>query len=255
VTELRNYTDPQRESVREFYRLNHQYQTYEFASAKMQEYGKLNHARLGVWQACEKLNELVDDSDPDTELSQLDHLLQTAEAIRRDGREDWFVLTGLIHDLGKLLCLFGEPQWAVVGDTYPLGCPFSSKIVYSEFFEANPDIAVPGFQSPFGCYEKGIGLDNIVMSWGHDEYLYQVCRHYLPAEALYMIRFHSFYVAHQDGEYAWLMDEKDRSMFRWVSEFQPYDLYSKADDPPETEILKPYYCELIDKYFPASIAF
>ena len=37
----------------------------------------------------------------------------------------WFVLVGLIHDLGKVLCLFGEPQWAVVGDTFPVGCAFS----------------------------------------------------------------------------------------------------------------------------------
>ncbi|HAO96880.1 MAG TPA: inositol oxygenase, partial [Verrucomicrobiales bacterium] len=43
-------------------------------------------------------------------------------------------LTGLIHDLGKILCLFGEPQWAVVGDTFPLGCRFSEKIIYHEYF-------------------------------------------------------------------------------------------------------------------------
>jgi len=34
-------------------------------------------------------------------------------------------------------------------------------------------------------------LDNVTMSWGHDEYLYRVLRHNsttLPDEALYMIR-------------------------------------------------------------------
>src|SRR6266581_4485764 len=70
---------------------------------------------MGIWEAMEFLDTLVDDSDPDTELPQIEHLLQTAEAIRRDGHPRWFVLTGLIHDLGKVLCLFGEPQWAVVG--------------------------------------------------------------------------------------------------------------------------------------------
>ncbi len=58
----------------------------------------------------EYLNFLVDDSDLDTDLSQIEHLLQTAEAVRRDGRPRWFILTGLIHDLGKILCLCGEPQ-------------------------------------------------------------------------------------------------------------------------------------------------
>ena len=74
---------------------------------------------MSVVDALTFLNTLIDDSDPDIELDQLQHLLQTSEAIRADGHEDWFVLTGLIHDLGKVLCLFGEPQWAVVGDTFP----------------------------------------------------------------------------------------------------------------------------------------
>lgn len=56
----------------------------------------------------ELLNTLVDDSDPDTDLSQLDHLIQTAEAIRRDGKPDWMQVVGLIHDLGKLLFVFGS---------------------------------------------------------------------------------------------------------------------------------------------------
>ena len=60
------------------------------------------------WAALVYLNTLVDESDPDIELSQIDHLLQTAEAIRRDGHPRWFILTGLIHDLGKVLCCSGR---------------------------------------------------------------------------------------------------------------------------------------------------
>src|SRR5690606_14852449 len=113
--EYRNYAAPARDTVREFYRLNHQYQTYDFVMKKREEFLKFNRKTLTVWEAMEFLNTLVDDSDPDIELDQLQHLLQTAEAIRRDGHPDWFVLTGFIHDMGKVLCLFGEPQWAVVG--------------------------------------------------------------------------------------------------------------------------------------------
>ena len=39
----------------------------------------------------------------------------------------WLALIGLIHDNGKLMSLEGYgklPQWSVVGDTYPVGCPF-----------------------------------------------------------------------------------------------------------------------------------
>jgi inositol oxygenase len=41
---------------------------------------------MGIWEAAEYLNKLVDDSDPDTDMSQLEHLLQTAEQLRRDGQ-------------------------------------------------------------------------------------------------------------------------------------------------------------------------
>jgi len=41
-------------------------------------------------EAAEFLNTLVDDSDPDTDLTQIEHLLQTSEAIRKDGhRAGW----------------------------------------------------------------------------------------------------------------------------------------------------------------------
>lgn len=108
--QFRNYEVNARPTVREFYRQNHRYQTLDFVRAKKKEYLPLNRRTMGVWEAMEFLNTLVDDSDPDTDLSQLEHLLQVAEAIRRDGHPRWFILTGLIHDLGKILCLYGEPS-------------------------------------------------------------------------------------------------------------------------------------------------
>ena len=120
--EYRNYDKPERDSVREFYRLNHTYQTYDFVQEKRAEFLRFDKREMSVWDAFNFLNELVDDSDPDTDLDQFQHLLQTSEAIRRDGHPDWMVLAGLFHDIGKVLCLFGEAQWAVVGDTFPVGC-------------------------------------------------------------------------------------------------------------------------------------
>src|SRR6266480_1788923 len=137
--QFRDYRADARPGVREFYRLNHRHQTYDFVRSKKAEYLPLARKRMGVWEAMEFLNTLVDDSDPDTDLNQIEHLMQTAEAIRREGHPPWFVLTGLIHDLGKILCLFGEPQWAVVGDTFPVGCAYSEKVVFPEFFADNPD--------------------------------------------------------------------------------------------------------------------
>jgi len=252
--DFRNYaqTTP---GVREFYRLNHTHQTREYALAKKREYAGLNKAKMSIWEALDYLNTLVDDSDPDTDLSQIEHNLQTAEAIRRDGHPDWFQLAGLVHDLGKVMWVWGEPQWAVVGDTFPTGCAYSDKIVFHEFFAANPDAANPAYQSRLGVYEQNGGLDQVDMSWGHDEYFYHVAKPYLPEPALYMLRYHSFYAAHREGAYQYLMDDHDREMFEWVKKFNPYDLYSKSAERPNAVELRPYYQGLIEKYFPGQVNF
>ena len=252
-SEFRNYEAEARPTVKEFYRLNHRFQTYDFVRQKRAEYLPLRKRRMGVWEALEFLNTLIDDSDPDTNLSQIEHLMQTSEAIRKDGHPRWFVLTGLIHDLGKILCLFGEPQWAVVGDTFPVGCAFSDRIVFPEFFRDNPDSHNPQYATELGIYENNIGLQNVMMSWGHDEYLYHVVKDFLPDEALYMIRYHSFYAAHRERAYDHLMDDRDREMFGWVRTFNPYDLYSKSDEPPDVDALRPYYEELIAEFLPAEL--
>src|SRR3954452_2491291 len=211
--QFRDYRANARPSVKEFYRLNHRHQTYDFVRSKKAEYLPLARKRMGVWEGMGFLHTLVDDSDPDTDLSQIEHLMQTAEAIRRDGHPRWFILTGLIHGLGKILCLWGEPQWAVVGDTFPVGCRYSEKIVFHEFFRDNRDWSVPEYQTPCGIYEPGCGLDKVHMSWGHDEYLYHVVKDYLPEEALAMIRYHSFYPGHREGQYAELMNDRDHYRF------------------------------------------
>ncbi len=155
-------------------------QTYQFVCSMLEEHcTHFNKMTMDIWEALELLNEVVDDSDPDTAFPQIEHLLQTAEAIRaaypdvRSGcvvilhvciytlvlnthvhsihthtpqKDDWFHLTGLLHDLGKVLAhpAFGsQPQWAVVGDTFPVGCAHAPCIVYPHLFANNPDTHDP----------------------------------------------------------------------------------------------------------------
>jgi inositol oxygenase len=255
----RNYAAPQvseaQQRVREFYRLNHAHQTHDFVKAKKAEFLSFTRQKMTPWDALDYLNTLVDDSDPDTALPQIDHLVQTAEAMRADGQPDWMVLTGFVHDLGKVLCLFGEPQWAVVGDTFPTGCAYSSKIVYSEFFAHNADASNAELQTKHGVYTANCGLDQVHMSWGHDEYLYHLLHDHLPMEALYMIRYHSFYSWHKEGDYDHLCNAQDRAMLPWVQRFNPYDLYSKNPNRPVLKDVKPYYDDLMAKYLPAQLQF
>lgn len=253
--EFRNYEETVKDSVKEFYRLNHTYQTYDFVIQKKEEYLKFDKKEMPVWSAFDFLNQLVDDSDPDTDLDQMQHLVQTSEAIRNDGHPDWMVLVGLIHDMGKVLCLFGEPQWAVVGDTFPVGCAYSDKIVYPEFFKENPDWNNKIYQDKLGIYTENCGLNNVHMSWGHDEYVYHMMKDYIPEPGLYMLRYHSFYSQHRENAYNHLMNEHDHEMFKWVQLFNPYDLYSKSPDQKSWEELKPYYEDLVAKYLPATLKF
>lgn len=72
-------------------------------------------------------------------------------------------------------------------------------------------------------YEPKCGLQKLMMSWGHDEYLYRVLKHNkstLPEQALRIIRFHSFYPWHTSGDYEHLMSEEDGEMKKWVLRFK-----------------------------------
>jgi len=104
------------------------------------------------------------------------------------------------------------------------------------------------------------------------QYLYHVLKGQcsLPEEALAMIRYHSFYPCvfpifarvshgaesliefrwHREGAYSHLTNEKDKRALAAVRAFNPYDLYSKSDQPVDAQALRPYYERLIAKFFP-----
>ena len=79
------------------------------------------------------------------------------------------------------------------------------------------------YSSQYGIYKPQCGLNNISMSFGHDEYMYRVltgnnCT--LPEEGLYCVRFHSFYPWHTGGDYDYLCNDKDREMMKCIREFK-----------------------------------
>lgn len=239
----------------------HTYQTVDFVKAQIEKWCKFDKFELSVMEALEKLNILIDESDPDVDVPNIVHAFQTAERIRKyHPDKEWFQLVGLIHDLGKVLAIFGEPQWAVVGDTFPVGCAYQSSIVFQETtFQNNPDLMNEVYSTKYGIYHKEIGLENVLLSWGHDEYMYRVLKNHagckIPEEGLYCIRMHSFYPYHTGDDYKYLCDEKDRKMLPWIKEFNRFDLYTKSDAMPDIEELTPYYQSLCDKYLPGLLKF
>ena len=54
-------------------------------------------------------------------------------------------------------------------DTFVVGCKFSDKIIYPDTFAGNPDSTDPVYSTEYGVYKPHCGLDNVMLSWGHDE--------------------------------------------------------------------------------------
>jgi len=248
-----------------FYKDNHSKQTVAHVINMKKKYKKLNRAALTIWQILSLLENVIDESDPDLAIPQIYHCYQTAEALRHryaDEKYDWLHLVGLIHDCGKMLLLFGEPQWTIGGDTYPVGCAFHHPAVmeYPAFFEGNnPDGKDKRYQSDLGIYSEHCGFDAVHMSFGHDEYFYHVLKENqtkLPEEALYIVRYHSFWASHFGGEYKYLMNERDERMLPYLQQFRNCDLYSK-DEKFSIDIgaIKPYYERLAKKYLPFRMFF
>lgn len=65
---------------------------------------------MTIEEAFVELESYVDASDPDLDLPNKIHLLQTAEGIRKAGHPEWLQLTGLLHDMGKIMFLWGTGE-------------------------------------------------------------------------------------------------------------------------------------------------
>jgi inositol oxygenase len=258
--EFRNYDKLDvNHAVREHYRKMRQNQTYEYVQKMKDNYLTFQHP-MDLWDAMAQLNRLIDVSDPDLNLPNVQHLIQSAEALRNDDRPDWMQLVGLIHDLGKIMFLWGsdedgtsqDEQWGMVGDIFVVGCALPDSCVYPEFNSLNPDMQDNSYNTSLGIYEKDCGLDNLTLAWGHDEYLYQVLSNHksntIPKAGMVMIRYHSFYPWHTGNSYSELLGPNDHQYLEWIRDFNQYDLYSKSPKTYDLEEVKDYYYPIAEKY-------
>ena len=104
-----------------------------------------------------------------------------------------------------------------------------------------------------GIYKENCGIDNLLLSYGHDDYLYNVLKnndnHKISEKYLKVIRYHSFYPWHKNNEYRQFMNNEDYNVLKDVIEFNEFDLYSKEDDTNISDETKNYYNDLLDEYF------
>jgi inositol oxygenase len=251
---FRNYMKNAR--VGDLYRKNHTEQTYEYVQKIKSQVFPVGKDQLDILEVIRLMDEIIDDSDPDTKQPQIIHALQAGQACRKARPDDdWFHLTGFIHDLGKVVAhqnMHNMPQWSTVGDTFPVGCAFDEGNVHFKYFDDNPDSQHEVYSTKLGIYEENCGFDKVEFSFGHDEYLYRVLMgnsNFLPEEALYIIRYHSFYPWHQRDAYSHLASAKDWERLPLLRLFQRCDLYSKKEEILDVDAILPYYQGLIKKYF------
>lgn len=190
--------------------------------------------RMGVWDAMLMTAEFPSPMPP------IHHHFQTAESLRRTGASEWMQVVGLIHDLGVVLAYVRgraadgttpEDPWGLTGET---------------------TVVEPG--------PAGAGLDASLVSYGHDEYLWQVLRRSpgvrLPATALRVIRYHSLREWHSGGLYRHLENADDRAARPLVQRFAEHDRYDVGWEPVgalHAKRLRDYYVRLVDQFLPPEL--
>mmetsp|Transcript_1819 Transcript_1819/g.5296 ORF Transcript_1819/g.5296 Transcript_1819/m.5296 type:complete len:621 (+) Transcript_1819:386-2248(+) len=251
-----------------FFRLSRARQTMEFVRRQYQRFGGLDRAELTIFEALMKVNTLAEfeatllgDSTEPPCMTLMEHAFQTAEKLRAAcPDEDWLHLVGLMHGIGKILALeeFGpEPQWAIVGESFPVGCRFSEAISHHQLFYPNPDRRNRQHSSVNGIYTAGCGLHEVNFSWSGAEYLYLVLflnGTSLPAQALYCIRYQKFDSLFQEA-YQHLLAEEDHAWMPWLVQLRQAAVFERDEEimnrirsPTEISELYQYYEGLIDKY-------
>jgi predicted HD phosphohydrolase len=168
----------------------------------------------------EKLAFCVDPTDRELYgVSQLIHTIQVLDAMEKDGiKDEYFLLAGLFHDIGKILLLTDELPENIVCDN-----------------------------GVVGSYSEGVGLDQCIQHWNHDEFAYNRLKNYLPYPMTWLIRYHSLKITEEIKRY---MNHSDKDLAdKYYARFKNYDKLTKSIfHIPKIDIEK--YRRLTEKLLP-----
>ena len=200
-------------------------QTKQDVEALKRKYEGEVLGRFRVWDLLQKLSLCIDPTDTILQCtSQYMHVCQILAGMEQDGElDESMLMTALLHDLGKVVLLAGEAPDNVVCYTQPV--------------EER---------------EAGVGLDNVVFQFGHDEIAYLRFKDEVPGHIAWMMRYHSMiigkaekYMSPQDHEY----EEK------YLARFRKYDFGTKSPAflPPNASLDR--YRDFVEHHFPRPILF
>jgi predicted HD phosphohydrolase len=202
----------------------HAAQTVASVEELRNRYQKPILGEVSPWTLLEKLAQCIDPTDLGLYCtSQQLHVLQILEAMEADGVQDRdLYLAALIHDVGKVLLLSGEAPENVV-------C----------------------FNEPIGKYRGGVGLDNCVMQWNHDELAYTRLKDHVPDHVAWLVRYHSI----RRGACEPYLDRRDRAYAdRYLRVFARYDQGTKSPHVlPKKRITD--YRGIVESMLPPTLVF
>lgn len=202
----------------------HDAQTAETVAALRRKYAAPVFGRVSPWSLIEKLAQCVDPTDQRLYgVSQQMHILQMIDAMEAEGTAtEEMILVTLVHDLGKVLLLTGEPPENVV-------C----------------------MNKPVTVCEPGGGLRDCVFQWNHDEFAYSRLKEYLPDGLAWLVRYHSILPDACEP----YMDARDREYNeRYLRPFARYDQGTKSPlNLPQRRLAD--YRQVVERALPASILF
>ncbi len=204
--------------------LRHRAQTRETVAALRRKYAAPVLGSVPVWTLLERMAACVDPTDLRLYgVSQQLHVLQVLAAMEADGVTDPDLITAaLIHDVGKVLLLTGEAPENVV-------C----------------------FNEPIGPHDAGIGLDQCVLQWNHDEFAYSRLKDQVSDPVAWLVRYHSIDLARCEP----LMDARDRAYTaRYLRTFQHYDQESKSPYSIPARRIEDYRSQ-VERLLPRTLVF
>uniref|UniRef100_A0A7S0TB77 Inositol oxygenase n=1 Tax=Pseudo-nitzschia delicatissima TaxID=44447 RepID=A0A7S0TB77_9STRA len=175
-------------------------------------------------------------------------LFHTAELARKEGHPDWVQFIALVHGLASILtCLRSNSSdtsnmagkddgnsdfdWTIPVDARVMGCKASENSIFQEFRTLNPDQDDPRYNTANGLYQEHIGLENFILSWTSNEYMYHMLKHNnvrLPTEAFAILRLVPLVDWHKWGNHESLSNEDDEEVKPFVADV--YELFERSRD-------------------------
>ena len=201
----------------------HDAQTPEIVAQLARKYEKPIIGEVEVYRLLELLAQCIDPSNRVLFCaSQLTHTLQVMDELKLNGVADHDVLvTGLVHDLGKIALLFDEDPWNIEGEG----------------------------KQPLGQNKPGQGLAQSNLTFDHGDIAYARLKPYLSEECAWLVRFHSI-----TKQCHGLMNARDRELkSKYLDPFVEVDRTYSYFRMPRSRLSD--YREFIAEAFPTPILF